>query len=108
VSKEKFGIGYGGAAYAKGIKILKVKKDAASPAINPEKTTVLNGTYPLARPLFFYLRAKQTGEIKSFIDWVAVGRRPGDRREGRLLPGEVEPLSHLSPLRGERVYRFWG
>jgi phosphate transport system substrate-binding protein len=70
VSKEKFGIGYGGAAYAKGIKILKVKKDAGSPAINPEKATVLNGTYPLARPLFFYLRAKQTGEIKSFIDWV--------------------------------------
>jgi phosphate transport system substrate-binding protein len=73
VSKEKFGIGYGGAAYAKGIKILKVKKDAASPAINPEKTTVLNGTYPLARSLFFYLRAKQTGEIKSFIDWTLSG-----------------------------------
>jgi phosphate transport system substrate-binding protein len=70
VSKEKFAIGYGGAAYAKGIKILKVKKDASSPAINPDKGTVLNGTYPLARPLFFYLRAKQTGEIKSFIDWV--------------------------------------
>ena len=70
VSKEKFGIGYGGAAYAKGIKILKVKKDATSTAIVPEKKTVLDGTYPLARPLFFYLRAKQTGEIKSFIDWV--------------------------------------
>jgi len=70
VSKEKFGIGYGGAAYAKGIKILKVKKDAASPAINPEKATVLNGTYPLARPLFFYLRNKAAGEIKSYIDWV--------------------------------------
>jgi phosphate transport system substrate-binding protein len=70
VSKEKFGIGYGGAAYAKGIKILKVKKDATSAAINPEKKTVLDGTYPLARPLFFYLRNKATGEIKSFIDWV--------------------------------------
>ena len=70
VAKEKFGIGYGGAAYAKGIKILKVKKDAGSPAINPEKKTVLDGTYPLARPLFFYLRAKAVGDIKSFIDWV--------------------------------------
>jgi phosphate transport system substrate-binding protein len=70
VSKEKFGIGYGGAAYAKGIKILKVKKDAASASITPEKKTVLDGTYPLARPLFFYLRAKPAGEIKSFIDWV--------------------------------------
>jgi phosphate transport system substrate-binding protein len=70
VSKEKFGIGYGGAAYAKGIKILKVKKDATSTAINPEKKTVLDGTYPLARPLFFYLRNKAAGDIKSFIDWV--------------------------------------
>jgi phosphate transport system substrate-binding protein len=70
VSKEKFGIGYGGAAYAKGIKILKVKKDATSTAVNPEKKTVLDGTYPLARPLFFYLRNKATGDIKSFIDWV--------------------------------------
>jgi phosphate transport system substrate-binding protein len=70
VSKEKFGIGYGGAAYAKGIKILKVKKDATSASINPEKKTVLDGTYPLARPLFFYLRNKAAGEIKSFIDWV--------------------------------------
>ena len=70
VSKEEFGIGYGGAAYAKGIKILKVKKDATSTAINPEKKTVLDGTYPLARPLFFYLRAKATGDMKSFIDWV--------------------------------------
>jgi len=70
VSKEKFGIGYGGAAYAKAIKILKVKKDATSTAIVPEKKTVLDGTYPLARPLFFYLRAKAAGDIKGFIDWV--------------------------------------
>ena len=70
VGKEKFGIGYGGAAYAKGIKILKVKKDAASTAILPDKTTVMNGTYALARPLFFYLRAKPAGDMKAFIDWV--------------------------------------
>jgi phosphate transport system substrate-binding protein len=70
VGKEKFGIGYGGAAYAKGIKIIKVKKDAASPAIAPDKTTVMNGTYALARPLFFYLRNKPAGDMKGFIDWV--------------------------------------
>ena len=71
VSKEKFGIGYGGAAYAKGIKILKVKKDAASPAITPgEGDRARTARYPLARPLFFYLRNKATGDIKAFIDWV--------------------------------------
>lgn len=70
VAKEKFGIGYGGAAFAKGIKVLKVKKDAASPAVMPDKKTVLDGSYALSRPLFFYVRAKPAGEVKSFIDWV--------------------------------------
>jgi phosphate transport system substrate-binding protein len=70
VGKEKLSIGYGGAAYAKGIKILKVKKDAGSPAIAPDKATVVAGTYPLSRPLFFYLRNKPAGDLKSFVDWV--------------------------------------
>lgn len=70
VSKEKNGIGYGGAGYAKGIKIPKVKKDAGSPAIAPSLETVKSGTYALARPLFFYLRNKPSGEIKAFVDWV--------------------------------------
>jgi phosphate transport system substrate-binding protein len=70
VSKEKFGIGYGGAAFAKGIKILKLKKDDASPAVAPDNTTVQSGSYALARPLFFYVRNKPSGHIKQFIDWV--------------------------------------
>ncbi len=70
VSKEKFGIGYGGAAFAKGIKILKVKKDDAAPGIEPTEATVKSGEYPLARPLFFYVRNKPAGDIKEFIDFV--------------------------------------
>lgn len=70
VSKEKLGIGYGGAAYAKGIKILKIKKDEGSPAVGPEEQNVKSGTYPLARPLYFYLRDRASGELKSFVDWV--------------------------------------
>jgi phosphate transport system substrate-binding protein len=70
VSKETNGIGYGGAAYAKGIKILKVKKDAGTPGVAPDLGTVQSGTYPLARPLFFYLRNKPSGDIKTFVDYV--------------------------------------
>ena len=70
VSKEKLGIGYGGAAFAKGIKILKLKKDAASPAIMPDLSTVRDGSYVLARPLFFYLRNKPSGDIAKFVDYV--------------------------------------
>ena len=69
VSKEKFSIGYGGAAYSKGIKVLKIKKGTA-PAIAPSDATIKDGSYPLSRPLFFYTRAKPTPEIRSFTDWV--------------------------------------
>ena len=77
VVKDKNGIGYGGAAYAKGLKVLKVKKDDKSPAIVPSDRTVKDGTYPLARPLFFYARSDLKGEAKAFIDWVlsAEGQR---------------------------------
>jgi phosphate transport system substrate-binding protein len=70
VAREKFGIGYGGAAYAKGIKIVSLKRDAASPSIAPNKDTVQNNSYPLARSLFFYLRGPATGDIKTFITYV--------------------------------------
>jgi phosphate transport system substrate-binding protein len=70
VSKEKNGIGYGGAAYAKGIRVLNIKKDSESPAVEPNLANVQNGSYPLSRPLYFYIRNKATGDIKAFIDWV--------------------------------------
>ena len=70
VSKEVQSIGYGGAAYAKGIKILKVKKDSGSAGVAPDLQTVQSGEYPLARPLFFYLRNKPSGDIKTFVDYV--------------------------------------
>ncbi len=70
VAKEKYGIGYGGAAYAKGIKVLRIKKDASSPAISADLAHVMDGSYPLSRPLFFYLRNKPTGEVANFVDWV--------------------------------------
>jgi phosphate transport system substrate-binding protein len=70
VGKEKNSIGYGGAAYSKGIKIVKIKKDAGSPGVAPDKTTVQDGSYALSRPLFFYLRNKPSGDIKAFVDYV--------------------------------------
>jgi phosphate transport system substrate-binding protein len=70
VGKEKHSIGYGGAAYAKGIKVIKVKKDAQSPGVLPEEVRVKDGSYPLSRPLYFYLRNKPSGDIGKFVDWV--------------------------------------
>ncbi len=69
VAKDPNGIGYGGAAYAKGIKFAAVKKDEKSPAILPSLETVRTGQYPISRYLYLYTRVKPSKEMKSFIDW---------------------------------------
>ena len=69
VSKDANGIGYGGAAYAKGIRFAGVKKDANSPAIMPSLETVRSGQYPISRFLYLYARTKPAGDMKKFLDW---------------------------------------
>jgi phosphate transport system substrate-binding protein len=70
VSKDANGIGYGGAAYAEGIAICKVKKDASSPAYVPTAESIAKGEYPITRFLYMYLRNKPTGLMKNYIDWI--------------------------------------
>ena len=70
VAKDPNGIGYGGAAYAKGVRDVAMKKDAASAGVLPNAATVKDGSYPLSRPLFFYLRKAPAGDTKKFVDWV--------------------------------------
>jgi phosphate transport system substrate-binding protein len=70
VGKDKLGIGFGGAAYGKGIKFAKVKKDANAPGIAPSPETIKDGTYPLTRYLYMYLKSRPTGELKNYVDWI--------------------------------------
>ena len=70
VSKDKRAIGYGGIAYSKGTKILKVSRDDTSAPVDPSMANVDSGKYPLSRSLFFYTTGKAEGDLKSFIDWV--------------------------------------
>lgn len=70
VSKDRRGIGYGGIAYGKGIKHLRVKKDEKSPAIEPSMDNVLQGKYPISRFLFWYFAGLPQGDAKKLADWV--------------------------------------
>ena len=70
VAKDRYAIGFGGAAYAKGIKFIKVKKDANSPGFEPIAENVKSGDYPISRFLYIYTRSKPTGAIKEYIDWI--------------------------------------
>jgi phosphate transport system substrate-binding protein len=92
VSKDPNGIGYGGHAYTKGVKDCAIRKDAKSPAILPTPQTVEDGSYPLWRYLYFYLRRKPDGDTKKFVDWVLSA-------EGQQLATDVGyyPLRRVSP-----------
>jgi phosphate transport system substrate-binding protein len=70
VSRDKYGIGYGGAAYGKGIREVKVKKDASSTAYGPSVENVKAGDYPVTRFLYMYVKNRPTGAMKQFIDWI--------------------------------------
>jgi phosphate transport system substrate-binding protein len=83
VAKDKAGIGYGGAAYGKGIKFARVKKDSSSPAYAPTKENIVDGNYPVSRYLYMYVRNRPAGALKEYIDWIL-----GD--EGQKVVTEVE------------------
>jgi phosphate transport system substrate-binding protein len=71
VAKDKNGIGYGGGAYGKGAKALLVKKDANSPAIEPNEENVVKGVYPIWRYLYVYVNpALDKGDIAKYLNWI--------------------------------------
>jgi len=70
VKKDIHGIGYGGAAYAAGVKHCKVKKDTGSESYLPTKENIAKNLYPITRYLYMYLRNRPTGELKNYIDWI--------------------------------------
>ncbi len=70
VAKDRWGIGYGGAAYARDIKEVAIAEAPGKPYYLPTLENVVSGRYPISRFLYFYLRERPSGELKAFIDWV--------------------------------------
>ncbi|MBK5292922.1 MAG: substrate-binding domain-containing protein [Acidobacteriia bacterium] len=70
VSKDPRSIGYGGIGYVKGVKVIPVKKDDNSPAVDASLQNVVNGSYPMSRNLYFYTVQEPQGAVRHFIAWV--------------------------------------
>jgi phosphate transport system substrate-binding protein len=70
VKGDEFGIGYGGIAYASGIRLLKVKKTKDAPAVEPKLETAKDGSYPISRFLYIYSAGEPKGLAKDFVTWV--------------------------------------
>lgn len=70
VTRNPNAIFYPGLGYVTSeVKLLKIKRTASDPGILPSEETVLNGTYPIARPLLFYTNGAPSGIVKAFIDY---------------------------------------
>ncbi len=69
VSKDVNGIGYGGIAWAKGVKFAAVAKDDNSAFVEPSVEAVSSGTYPISRDLYWFFSGKPTGELKKLLNW---------------------------------------
>jgi phosphate transport system substrate-binding protein len=69
VAKDPRGIGYGGIAYAAGVKAIKVKKDAGTPGVEPTLENVLSAQYPISRYLYWYFAGQPKGDVRAFAQW---------------------------------------
>ena len=71
VGKTPGAIGYSGLGYATpAVKIVKVSKKKGEPSVLPAIPTVLDKTYPIARPLFMYTPGEPSENAKKYLDWI--------------------------------------
>jgi phosphate transport system substrate-binding protein len=74
VSSNPYAIGYVGLGYLVGagdkVVGLAVASSEGSPYVKPSEETVKNGTYGIARPLYFYTSGEPQGLVKAFLGFV--------------------------------------
>ncbi|MEW5995381.1 MAG: phosphate ABC transporter substrate-binding protein [Candidatus Zixiibacteriota bacterium] len=91
VAKDKYGIGYGGLAWATDVKFAAVRKDDSTAAVIPSVETVSNGSYPISRELYWFFNGKPTGQMKALLNWAlsAEGQKIAEKAEYVPLPKEL-------------------
>jgi phosphate transport system substrate-binding protein len=85
VTKDPNGIGYGGIAYGGGVRHLGVSKAGGAP-VEPSEATILDGSYPLSRPLFWYLTNRAPAGARSFLQWVTSPEGQGHVKDVGYFP----------------------
>jgi phosphate transport system substrate-binding protein len=71
VEKTPCAIGYSGLAYATDhVKMPCVIREQGAECIGPSVDTAIDGSYPIARPLFMYTNGEPTGEIGAYMSWI--------------------------------------
>ena len=71
VEKTPCAIGYSGLAYATDhIKLGCVAQEPGGACTNPSVASAVDGSYPIARPLFMYTDGEPTGFVGDYLNWI--------------------------------------
>lgn len=84
VSRERWGLGFGGAAFAKRVALVSVMVDARP--VLPTAEAVRDGSYPFARDLYFYLPAGASPDAQAFVAFVLSERAQAMARAAGFFP----------------------
>ncbi len=64
-------IGYSGLAYAtETVKMPCIETEGGESCVAPSVDAAVDGTYPIARPLYMYTLGEPTGAVKEYLDWI--------------------------------------
>jgi phosphate transport system substrate-binding protein len=71
VRQNRNAIGYDGLGYVTpDQKSIGIAREPGSPFVLPSAATVIDGTYPVSRPLYMYTAGEPTGAEKEYLDFV--------------------------------------
>jgi len=80
-------IGYVGLGYVSdAVRALPIAPATGKPAVAPSPESVVAGTYPISRPLYFYTRGEPSGAVKAFLDYVLSADGQAVVRELEFVP----------------------
>jgi phosphate transport system substrate-binding protein len=69
-AKTRSAIGYSGVAFAtKDVRVIPVIDKTGAPVM-PTAATVLDGSYPISRPLFMFTNGEPRDLVKHYIEWI--------------------------------------
>ena len=64
-------IGYSGLAYAtEHVKLACIAEETGGACTNPSVASAVDGSYPIARPLFMYTNGQPTGYVGDYLNWI--------------------------------------
>ncbi len=107
VKVDPAGIGYVGIGYVvdpagkimDGIKILRIKKNSNDPSTYPANmSTIINGEYPITRPLYQYVSGDIDGKLKDFIQYELSPKGQEIVQENGYFPITSQHISHNKSL----------